>query len=57
MSILISAVQDFSLLTAIKLALVIAASAGFLLLFKPLLRGCARAALLAVKQGAHSLRA
>jgi hypothetical protein len=46
---MISALQDFSLFTAIKLALLIAASAGLLVLFKPLLLGCARAAVLVVK--------
>ncbi|WP_373989781.1 hypothetical protein [Duganella sp. BuS-21] len=49
MSIIISAVQDFSLLAAIKLALLIAVGGGLLVLFRPLLRGCARAAVLVVK--------
>lgn len=49
MSIAISAMQDFSLFAAIKLALVIAVSGGLLVLFQPLLRGCARAALMVVK--------
>jgi len=46
---MISALQDFSLLDAILLALLIAASGGLLVLFKPLLLGCARAAMLVVK--------
>ncbi|SHM89741.1 hypothetical protein SAMN05192549_103157 [Duganella sacchari] len=49
MSIIISAVQDFSLIAAIKLALLIAVSGGMLVLFKPLLVGCVRAAVLVVK--------
>lgn len=49
MSILISTIQDFSLFAAIKLALLIAVSGGLLVLFKPLLVGCARAAVLVVK--------
>jgi hypothetical protein len=46
---MISALQDFSLFAAIKLALLIAVSGGLLVLFKPLLLGCARAAVLVVK--------
>jgi hypothetical protein len=46
---MISALQDFSLFTAIKLALLIAVSGGLIVLFKPLLVGCARAAVLVVK--------
>lgn len=49
MSTLISAVQDISLISAIQLALAVCATAGVLVLFKPLLRGCARAAVLVVK--------
>jgi hypothetical protein len=46
---MISAIQDFSLFAAIKLALLVAVSGGLLVLFKPLLVGCARAAVLVVK--------
>jgi hypothetical protein len=46
---MISAIQDFSLFAAIKLALLVAASGGLVMLFRPLLTGCARAALLVVK--------
>ncbi|NYE62538.1 hypothetical protein FHW58_003757 [Duganella sp. 1224] len=46
---MISAIQDFSLFAAIKLALLIAVSGGLVVLFKPLLLGCARAAVLVVK--------
>lgn len=46
---MISALQDFSLFAAIKLALLIAVSGGFIVLFKPLLLGLARAAVLVVK--------
>lgn len=49
MSIMISAIQDFSLFEVIKLALLVAVSAGLIVLFKPLLLGCARAAVLVVK--------
>ncbi|WP_167761291.1 hypothetical protein [Duganella callida] len=56
MSIMISAIQDFSLFQAVELALLIAAAGGLLTLFKPLLRGCARAAVLAVKQRALATR-
>lgn len=49
MSIIISAVQDFSLLDAVLLALLVAVAGGLLVLFQPLLRGCARAAVLVVK--------
>ena len=49
MSIAISLTQDFSLIAAIKLALVIAVGGGLLVLFQPLLRGCLRAAVLVVK--------
>ena len=49
MSTLISAVQDISLISAIQLALAISVTVGVLVLFKPLLRGCARAAVLVVK--------
>ena len=46
---MISALQDFSLYAAIKLALLIAVSGGLVVLFKPLLLGCMRAAVLVVK--------
>ena len=49
MSTLISLVQDFSLTAAIQLALVVSVAGGLLVLFQPLLRGCARAAVLVVK--------
>ncbi|MYM69467.1 hypothetical protein GTP45_21870 [Pseudoduganella sp. FT55W] len=49
MSTAISFMQDFSWFAAIKLALLIAVSGGLLVLFQPLLRGCARAAVLVVK--------
>lgn len=49
MSIIISAVQDFSLLDAVLLALLVAVAGGLLVLFQPLLRGCVRAAVLVVK--------
>jgi hypothetical protein len=49
MSILISAVQDFPLLATLKLALLVCVGAGLLVLFKPLLRGCLRAAVLVVR--------
>ncbi len=49
MSILLSLVQDFSVIAAIELALLVAVGAGVLVLFKPLLLGCLRAAVLVVK--------
>ena len=49
MSTIISVVQEFSLLGALQLALVVACAGGMLMLFRPLLRGCARAAWLAVR--------
>jgi hypothetical protein len=49
MSTIISAVQDFSFIAAMQLALVVSFAGVVLVLFKPLLRGCARAALLVVK--------
>ncbi|HWW68508.1 MAG TPA: hypothetical protein VN089_01065 [Duganella sp.] len=49
MSTIISALQDFSFLAAVQLALVAVVAIGLLVLFKPLLRGCARAAVLVVK--------
>jgi len=49
MSTLISAVQDISVISAIQLALAVSVTVGVLVLFKPLLRGCARAAVLVVK--------
>jgi hypothetical protein len=49
MSTIISVLQDLSFITAIQLALAAVVTMGLLVLFKPLLRGCARAALLIVK--------
>jgi hypothetical protein len=49
MSTIISALQDFSFIGALQLALVVGATVALLILFKPLLRGCARAAVLVVK--------
>lgn len=49
MSTLISAVQNFSLLTAGELALASGAVCALLVVFKPLLTGLVRAALLVVK--------
>jgi len=49
MSTLISSLQDLSFITAIQLALAAVVTVGLLVLFKPLLRGCARAAVLIVK--------
>jgi hypothetical protein len=49
MSTIISVLQDFSFVTFMQLALVAAVSLGLLVLFKPLLRGCLRAALMVVK--------
>jgi hypothetical protein len=49
MSTLISAVQNFPLIATLQLALAVAVTGGLLVLFKPLLRGCARAAVLVVK--------
>lgn len=49
MSTIISVLQDLSFITAIQLALAAVVTAGLLVLFKPLLRGCARAAVLIVK--------
>lgn len=49
MSIILSALQDFSVIAALQLALVVAFGAGVLVLFKPLLSGCVRAAVLVVK--------
>ncbi|WP_432380855.1 hypothetical protein [Duganella sp. P38] len=46
---MISALQDFSVFAAIKLALLIAVSGGLIVLFRPLLLGLARAAVLVVK--------
>lgn len=50
---MISAIQDFSLFAALfavmKLALLVAISGGLVVLFKPLLLGLARAAVLVVK--------
>ena len=49
MSTIISVLQDLSFITAIQLALAAVVTVGLLVLFKPLLRGCARAAVLLVK--------
>jgi len=49
MSTIISVLQDLSFITAIQLALAAVVTVGLLVLFKPLLRGCARAAVLIVK--------
>ena len=49
MSTLIEVLQGLTLFAALHLAVAGMAGAGLLVLFKPLLRGCARAATLAVK--------
>ncbi|MEO5932973.1 MAG: hypothetical protein ABIQ08_05400 [Duganella sp.] len=49
MSTIIAVLQDFSFLAAVQLALAAVAAIGLLVLFKPLLRGCARAIVLVVK--------
>jgi hypothetical protein len=49
MSIFLSALQDLSVMGALQLALPVAVGAGVLVLFKPLLTGCLRAAVLVVK--------
>ncbi|USX27034.1 hypothetical protein NHH73_01660 [Oxalobacteraceae bacterium OTU3CINTB1] len=49
MSTISSVLQDLSFLTTIQLALAAVVAVGLLVLFKPLLRGCARAAVLIVK--------
>lgn len=49
MSTIIAVLQDFSFIGALQLALAVVVAAGLLVLFKPLLRGCARAAVLVVK--------
>lgn len=49
MSTIISALQALSFIAAIQLALAAIVTVGLLVLFKPLLRGCARAAVLMVK--------
>jgi len=49
MSTIISVLQALSFITAIQLALAAVVTVGLLVLFKPLLRGCARAAVLLVK--------
>ena len=49
MSTIISVVQNFSLVTAGELALASGAVCALLVLFKPLLRGLARAAMLVIK--------
>jgi hypothetical protein len=49
MSTIISVLQDFSFVTFMQLALVAAVAIGLLVLFKPLLRGCLRAAVMVVK--------
>ena len=49
MSTLIEVLQGLTLLAALQLAVAGVVLAGLLTLFKPLLRGCVRAAALAVK--------
>ena len=49
MSTIISVLQALSFVTAIQLALAAVVTVGLLVLFKPLLRGVARAAMLIVK--------
>ena len=49
MSTIISVLQALSFITAIQLALAAIVTVGLLVLFKPLLRGVARAAMLIVK--------
>ena len=49
MSTIISVLQALSFITAIQLALAAIVTVGLLVLFKPLLRGCARAVMLLVK--------
>lgn len=49
MSTIISALQDFSFVGALQLALAVAGTIALLVLFQPLLRGCVRAAVLVVK--------
>ena len=49
MSTIISVLQALSFITAIQLALAAVVTVGLLVLFKPLLRGVARAAMLIVK--------
>ncbi|SEO29526.1 hypothetical protein SAMN05428959_106138 [Duganella sp. CF517] len=49
MSTIISVLQALSFTTVIQLALAAVVTIGLLILFKPLLRGCARAAVLIVK--------
>jgi hypothetical protein len=49
MSTIISVLQALSFIAAIQLALAAVVTVGLLVLFKPLLRGCARAAVLMVK--------
>jgi len=49
MSTIIAVLQDFSFLGAVQLALAAVVAIGLLVLFKPLLRGCARAIVLLVK--------
>ena len=49
MSTIISVVQNFSFAAALELALLACVSVGLLVLFKPLLLGCARALVLVFK--------
>ena len=49
MSTIISVLQALSFIAVIQLALAAVVTVGLLVLFKPLLRGCARAAVLMVK--------
>jgi hypothetical protein len=49
MSTLIEVLQGLTLFAALQFAVGVTVCAGLLMLFKPLLRGCVRAAALAVK--------
>lgn len=49
MSTIISVLQNFSFVAFMQLALAAAVAIGLLVLFKPLLRGCLRAALMVIK--------
>ncbi|HEX7987073.1 MAG TPA: hypothetical protein VF616_26430 [Duganella sp.] len=49
MSTIIAVLQDFSFVSAIQLSSAVVVAIGLLMLFKPLLLGCARAAVLVVK--------
>jgi hypothetical protein len=49
MSTIISVLQNFSFVAFMQLALAAAVAIGLLVLFKPLLRGCLRAAVMVIK--------